>query len=386
MPLNNPNEKKCISNIKNKSYVIITLVGLVILFILYFILILSFRINTVWAHTFALILVGILSWMFIRYMLANKNLCIFLYKWCAIIQLIALVTLLIISFDLISQSLDSWWILILLIILVGVFSGILVCRLLKNESLFTIFNEFRNLIYENSVGILITGLIISLFILWVIYNNPPAQIFIEPQKFEEMIPAGDSINKAISIKNLGSSDTNISIKTEFSNNWINIPNNFMPITSRQTNYVNFSINIPLQTQLGEYKGVIKIYKNNTADLPIYAIPVLLDVQPQAQFQATVDAPDEVNKTDYFKVKVYIKNVGAPPIDGVNLSLNISKAPALDIDEDKNETIGLIPKDTELSREWWIKVKNLTGCCQTVQVNINSNNAGNQTINTKINLS
>ncbi len=307
-------------------------------------------------------------------------------KWCIIIPIIVLGIILFISYAIISMNLNFVIKIIIIFPLIGIIGGIVVCHLAQNRKLHIRLSTIRNHLVENALGITLTGLFISIILLMVIYFHPPQLIAIEPKRIDALIPAGDSISRTISIKNLGSSDTNISIKTEFSGNWINIPNNFTPITSRQTEYINFSINIPLQTPLGGYKGAIKIYKNDTADLPIYEIPISLDVQPQAQFQATIDAPDEVNKTDYFKLKVDIKNVGASPVNGVNLSLNISKAPALDLDEDKNKTISLIPNGTELSREWWINVTNITDSWQTVQVNITSSNAGDQTVTAKINLS
>jgi len=290
------------------------------------------------------------------------------------------------SYAIISMNLNFILKVIIIFLLIGIIGGIFVCQIVHNKKLITSLSTINNCLEENALGITITGLSILIILHAGMYFHSPQLITVEPKEIDVVIPAGDSTSRAISIKNLGSTDVNLSIRTEFTDDWINVLNNFTTITSRRTKYVNFFINIPLQTSLGEYKGVIKIYKNDTADLPTYEIPILLDVQPQAQFQASIDAPENVNKTNYFKVKVDVKNVGASPVDGVNLFLDISKAPALYLNEDKNVTIGLIPKDIVISREWWIQVENLTGCCQTVQVNINSNNAGNQTINTKINLS
>ncbi|TAN35952.1 MAG: hypothetical protein EPN24_06840 [Candidatus Methanoperedens sp.] len=107
--------------------------------------------------------------------------------------------------------------------------------------------------------------------------------------------------------------------------------------------------------------------------------------PKAQFRATIYAPFEVNTSD-FKVNVGIENTGNIPIYGVNLSINSGNTTSLDIDDvkNKNKSIAWIPSNTAISNEWLMKVKNKTGW-ETIQANINSSNAGNQIITTRVNL-
>lgn len=301
------------------------------------------------------------------------------WKWCMLIPIFILLLLFISVYILISSDLNNFSIIFLFLTIVGIL--IVVCHLVQNKKLRTSLSETTNLLSENSLGITITTLIILVFLLLgILYIFSPPQIFVEPQKIEAIIPAGDSIIRAISIENIGSSDKNVSINlTESIENWVNIAQKDFIINSAQIKNVNFSINIPLQTPFGDYRGAIKIiYKNNT----ITEIPILLTVQPQAQFQATINVPERVNRTDYFKVKINIKNIGESPVYGIKIKINKNNTTGLNLSEVEEETIiGLLPKNVEFSTEWWIKA-NETGW-QTLHIGINSSNAGNQTIITKI---
>src|SRR5574341_38619 len=163
-----------------------------------------------------------------------------------------------ILFDIIVAS-------VITLILVGIVSGIIICLLVQNKKLRTWLSERGNSLLENSVGVTITGLIISVFLLGFFYFHPPSQIIVEPQKFEVIIPAGDSIIRSISIKNIDGSEKNISVcLPKLIENWIIIANKDFTINAGQTKNINFSINIPLQTSLGDYREAIKIiYENDT---------------------------------------------------------------------------------------------------------------------------
>lgn len=298
--------------------------------------------------------------------------------WCMLIPIFILLLLFITVYILISSDLNTFNIIFLFLTIVGIL--IVVCHLVQNNKLRTSLSKTINLLSENSLGITITGSIILVFLLLILYIHSPPQIFVKPQKIEAIVPAGDSIIRAISIGNMGSSDKNVSINlTESIENWVNLAQKDFIINSEQIKNVNFSINIPLQTPLGDYRGAIKvIYKNNT----VTEIPILLTVQPQAQFQATISVPNRVNKTDYFKVKINIKNIGESPIYGIKIKINKNNTTGLNLSEvEEEKNIGLLSKNVEFSTELWIKANETDW--QTLTIDIKSNNAGNQTIITKI---
>jgi hypothetical protein len=275
-------------------------------------------------------------------------------------------------------------IIFVLAIIIGIL--ILVCYLVQNNELHKMLPEINKLLSKHLLGIIITGLIILGLLLVALNFHPLPQIvtFVEPKKIDATIPAGDLQAGAILIKNLGSYPENVNVS--FNNeSWINMQEedfNFS-IDSGQIRIINYHIQVPLNASVGNYTKIIQINNSNN---DIAEIPVLINVLPPAQFQATIDAPEDINGTGYFKVELYIENVGDSPVYGVNLSLNTSPELYPDSEEEKNKTISLITIGANLSREWWINVTNLTVGWQTVQVNINSSNAGNQTVTTKINIS
>lgn len=203
------------------------------------------------------------------------------------------------------------------------------------------------------------------------------QIFVEPQTFETKISAGELQSGAISIKNLGFSNKNISIRSEYIN-WIIIDSKDITIYPEQSNIINFSINVPLDTTLGEYRGIINIsYENFT----IKEIPVKLTVLPRAQFQSIVNAPEKINKTDNFNVKINIKNMGESPVYGIKIRMNGNITELFLSQVEKEKYIDLLPKNAEFTTNWWFEA-NLTGW-KIIAFDINSTNAGNQTIITKV---
>ena len=210
------------------------------------------------------------------------------------------------------------------IILMALFIGIfIICDLVKNGNgrLSGDLSKMTEYLSNNAFRILLIVLVL-LFLILVSFHNIFSwqKIIVEPQEFKEKIPAGDSLIREIAIKNSGISDIIISIKPKSIEDLISIVENNLSINSEESKNINIFINIPLHTLLGEHRGSIEIiYENNT----IKKIPILLVVQPQAQFQATIDAPDKINKTDYFKVKINIKNIGESPLHGIRIKLNTS---------------------------------------------------------------
>lgn len=299
-----------------------------------------------------------------------------LYKKPIQIKLISLVVAVIASVVVFIFPDSIVFVVLATILLAAIIEGYIICYLKQNEKLLTWFFKIRERILENAFETLMI-IFISLFLLLVSLHNilSPPLIDVEPQIFEMKTPAGDSLIGAISITNRGVSDINISIKIESVENWMKIALNNLKINSEQTRNVNFSMYIPPQISVGEYRGTIKIiYKNKS----IVDRPILLVVQPQSQFQVTVTAPDKVNKTDNFYVKINIINTGDSPVHGINIRLNESKTKALKLNEVESEKIiNLLPNNANFSTDWWFEA-NETGW-QTIQFDINSNNARNQTI-------
>lgn len=313
-------------------------------------------------------------------------------KCCFVFPIIILIFILLGVYLLIVSDYDFKNIFIIELFLIGILIGIspIICHLVKNRELCISSSEIRDRLSEHSLGIAVSGLIFTGILLVAFYYHPPPQIVsvVEPQEFKVTIPAGDSINRTISIKNIGISMISISIMNDMNDSWINglnITSEIIP--QEKQKYFNFLIKVPSNTTSGEYRRAITISFENKTDIykNYKEIPIILNVTPKAQFRATIYAPFEVNTSD-FKVNVGIENTGNIPIYGVNLSINSGNTTSLDIDDvkNKNKSIAWIPSNTAISNEWLMKVKNKTGW-ETIQVNINSSNAGNQIITTRVNL-
>ncbi len=294
-------------------------------------------------------------------------------------KIIVTVLLIILSFlmilSLINSSLTILYIFLTVIIVLILLVYIFISRYL---------DIFRKCLSENALEIT-AYFIMILFIMLFFFNIfPPQQIVVEPQKFVEKIPAGDSLVKSFSIRYIDGTDKTLSINIDDTiKDWINVAHSDIT-NSEKARIIDFSITIPPHTPSGEYRGSIII---NTAQTnkTIAAIPVLLIVQPGAQFQASIgDIPGKVNISDWFKVKINIKNTGDSPVYGIRIRQDKSNNIGLDLPEiEDGKIIDLPSKGAEFSTELWVKA-NATDW-QTMQFDISSNNAGNQTLIAKINV-
>ncbi|MCZ7380631.1 MAG: hypothetical protein O8C64_03525 [Candidatus Methanoperedens sp.] len=268
-----------------------------------------------------------------------------------------------------------------IIIITAIITLVFLFYLAQNEILRTkMLEKFRKFLWKNAFVALL-AIFILLFLLLVGIHNiiSPPLLYVEPQKYEEKISAGDSLIRTISITNRGIFEKKILIKIDSIENWVNLSRKELMINSEQTENVNFSVNIPLQMRVGEYRGDIEIiYENNT----VREIPISLIVQPPAQFQATIDAPEKVNKTDYFKIKITIKNIGESPVYGINIRLKESSITDINLSKvEKEKTIDFLSKNTEFTTEWRFEANKIGW--HSIQFDINSNNARNQTIITEV---
>lgn len=184
-------------------------------------------------------------------------------------------------------------------------------RMSKNKELLS-----RPLPGKIIIGIL---LFIGILILAVVIYFYGSQIVtvVEPKEINAILPAGDWQTGSITIQNLGIFPENINVS--FNNeSWINMQEddfNFS-ITPKQVRIINYYIKVPLYASVGNYINII-YFKNSNND--IAEIPVLINVLLPAQFQATIDAPEKINKTGFYKVDVVIHNLGGSPVYGVNLT-------------------------------------------------------------------
>ncbi len=244
------------------------------------------------------------------------------------------------------------------ILIVFLLEFLIIFVIFKNEKLNEGWLNFRKYMSENAIMITIAFLAILFSLLFILYFFSPQQIILEPREFVEKIPAGDYLVKSFSIKYMDRSGETISISiTEPINNWIIIAPADFEIESGQTRNINFFISIPSQTALGEYGGSIRIKTNST----ISEIPVSLVVAPRAQFQTTIDVPPKINKSDYFKVKINIKNIGDSPVNGIEIRLYKNNITGFDLSEleEKKITdllIDLPSKNDEFSTELFISLK------------------------------
>ncbi len=314
-------------------------------------------------------------------------------NWCKTVVVIitllfALFSLMVFYLNIFSVYLKNVPLVLVYVVFFLLLVGIIDWFIVRDDNPITYLSRIRDCLSENGIWLSLTFIIILFLLLEIFFIYPPQQIVVEPQKYEETIPAGGSLVKTFSIKYLGISNETISVNiTKPFENWINISRDFK-IDSEQTKIINFSIKVPLGTSSGEYRGAIKINQTNNT---IAEIPISLIVQPQAQFQVTTETPAGVNISDWFKIKVTLKNIGDSPVYGIKIRVNESDTTGLNLSEIKDEKIiDLLPKTVEYPTDWWTKINKTewpelkaNGDWPTIRFDINSTNAQNQTLITKI---